>query len=401
MSHPNEGLLAKAHRFFLYLGVLYGVCIVFLAIPWVQRHVSYQHKFGIPLFPVFETPERYGLSPAKTFNVNFQTPDNNTLGAWFVLSDPYYQQHSVSSTYSQTNQSIYDALRTQKTVLYFHGTAGTRAAAPRVRTVAAITSRLQANVFVVDYRGFGDSTGYPSERGIEIDAMASWNWLLDHGAQPEDILIWGHSLGTGIASKLAQQLALQGTKPRGVALLAPFTSFSVVIEDYPIFGFPLLRPIQSFPIGRKLIKRLLLEKYDTLSIIQELNVPVLLAHSTNDFDIPHYHSKTLMDQLLDPHLPPSVALPDSPGSTISEEEYNAYIDGVKKRKEARSLLVRKTEIPEFGVVEEFQSPHGKVVYIETMWGGHNHVGSQEGVQNEIGKMFKLGLWSDPRTVNVD
>jgi len=392
MSRPKESFLARGHRFFFYLGILYAICIVLLSIPWVQRHVSYQYMFRLPYFANFDLPEKYGLAPGKTLNVQLQTPDNQTLGGWFVLSDPYYQQHPVSSSYSTPPNLIHDALTSQKTILFFHGTAGSRATASRRQLYTSFTSRLQTNVLVIDYRGFGDSTGVPDEKGLEIDALTAWNWLLEHGAKEEDILIVGHSLGTGVSSKLGRNLAQLGKKPRGVVLLAPFTSFAVLIEEYPLFGFPVLQPLQSFALGRKLIKRLILEKYDTLSIIQELNVPVFIAHCANDFEIPHHHSKTLLDHLLTPYLPPSISLPNAPGQSLTSSEFEAYKASLSKRQEARTLLVKKSEIPEFGVREEFESTNGKVVYLESMWGGHELVGQQEGVQNEIGKMFGLGMW---------
>lgn len=187
-------------------------------------------------------------------NVRYDTPDNITLGAWFVLSDSYYQTHQVSPAYPSNNLSpvaiIKDAIASKPTILYLHGTAGTRATASRIRHYSTFTTRLDANVLVVDYRGFGDSHGLPSETGLETDAYTSWKWLLQHGAKQEDILILGHSLGTGVASKLGRKLALEGSKPRGIALLAPFTSFAVLLEDYPLFGVPILQPLQSFGWGR-------------------------------------------------------------------------------------------------------------------------------------------------------
>lgn len=68
-----------------------------------------------------------------------------------------------------------------------------------------------ANVLVIDYRGFGDSEGTPTEEGVNLDARTSWQWLVDNGANPRDIVVMGHSLGTGIATKLVTQLQSEGT----------------------------------------------------------------------------------------------------------------------------------------------------------------------------------------------
>lgn len=105
---------------------------------------------------------------------------------------------------------------------------------------------------MVDYRGFAESTGTPSEAGLAIDAYTAWTWLVEQGAKPEEILIVGHSLGTGVSGMLATQLAKEGVKPRGVALLAPFSSLSTLLESYDLWGFPILQPLQSFAWGRSM-----------------------------------------------------------------------------------------------------------------------------------------------------
>lgn len=117
---------------------------------------------------------------------------------------------------------------------------------------------------------------------------------------------------------------------------------------------------------------------------------MLIAHSQDDMDIPYEHSRTLLDALLDPHLPVAFALPDTPSVIPSAEEYKSFIDAEKQRRLARSKLVRKVELPSFGVIEEFDGFAGRVVYIETFWGQHNLVGLQEGVQDIIASTFRLG-----------
>lgn len=74
-----------------------------------------------------------------------------------------------------------------------------------------LPSPLGANVLTIDYRGFGDSGGNPTEEGLGRDARAAWNWLLDEGAKPSDIILMGQSLGTGVAALLAANLELDST----------------------------------------------------------------------------------------------------------------------------------------------------------------------------------------------
>jgi abhydrolase domain-containing protein 12 len=134
-----------------------------------------------------------------------------------------------------------------------------------VQHYQAFASRLRANVFAPDYRGFGDSTGTPSEAGLIIDARAAWEWLRSRGAPPESVLVVGNSLGTAVAVQLVSALEAEqpsggdghGAKeeegagrerPRGVVLLAPFTDVATLLDTYSIAGLvPLLAPLKIFP----------------------------------------------------------------------------------------------------------------------------------------------------------
>lgn len=180
--------------------------------------------------------------------MKLETPDNVTLGAWFILSDSYHR----ASTAAPSLDTIRDAVRTHPTVLFLHGTGGTRATPSRMQFYTHATSRLQTNVFTIDYRGFGESTGIPTEEGLETDAYTAWKWILEQGAKEEDVLVIGHSLGTNIATRLGKRLAHEGSRPRGIALLAPFSELAVLLESYPIFHIPVLQPIMSFPVGRSM-----------------------------------------------------------------------------------------------------------------------------------------------------
>ena len=217
-----------------------------------------------------------------------------------MLADPYHQQRrrtSWDAPPQPDNDTIRDAMANRPTILYLHGAAASRAVGWRIHNYLGFTSRLQANVLVFDYRGFGDSTGVPDESGLGVDAYTAWNWLLEHGAKQEDILIIGHSLGTGVGAQLMQRLASQGVKPRGIALLAPFSSTKTLAETYALFGVPILQPLQHFSSGRskclgeliyfgtlwlmsdtELVRHMVRHDFDTLAAIQ---VRPLSSLSTN------------------------------------------------------------------------------------------------------------------------
>lgn len=204
----------------------------------------------------------------KTVNFNLTTSDNIRLGAWLVLSDEFYQAQTTSAppTAQFTEAQIDQALSSHPTVIFLHGNAATRAVSFRVSSYSSITSRLGANVLAIDYRGFADSEGIPSPEGLARDARAAWDWLNERGASAEDVVLMGHSLGTGVASMLAAELAVEGmhlapstqdliyllnllgVTPRGLVLVAPFTSISELLETYALAGLiPVLRPMRTFP----------------------------------------------------------------------------------------------------------------------------------------------------------
>lgn len=140
------------------------------------------------------------------------------------------------------------ALVSQPTILFLHGNTATRAFYVRVRQYTGFTSRIRANVLAIDYRGFGDSAGTPTEDGLMVDSRAAWDWLVDNGARPEDILIVGHSLGTAVASMLSVSLAEEGSRFKGLALLSPFSSLHDVLDTYCVFGFlPVMLPLHIVP----------------------------------------------------------------------------------------------------------------------------------------------------------
>ena len=147
-----------------------------------------------------------------------QSPDNTSIGAWFILSDPFYRKLPYPPT--QQPHQISEAVHHNPTILFLHGNTGTRALPLRTVLYTAYTARLSANVLAIDYRGFGDSEGHPTVQGVSMDARAGWDYLIEQGARPEDILIIGHSLGTAIAGLLAAELGKDGIQPRGLVLMS-------------------------------------------------------------------------------------------------------------------------------------------------------------------------------------
>jgi hypothetical protein len=142
--------------------------------------------------------------------------------------------------------------------LYLHGNAGNLT--HRVDHMEMIP-RAGSDLFLVDYRGYGKSKGKPTEDGIYRDADAAYEYLIAAGYQPEQLVIYGESLGTAAAVDLASRRACAG-----VVLEAPFPSASSVAGHV----LPLLGPLAAR--GR----------LETARKLPQVKAPLLVIHGTLD-----------------------------------------------------------------------------------------------------------------------
>ncbi len=151
----------------------------------------------------------------------------------------------------------------QPTLLYFHGNGGSLAARqPRFERFMAEGW----GIFMMTYRGYGGSTGSPTEVDNVADAMRAYDTLVARGAAPAAIILYGESLGSGVAVQVALE------KPAaGLILDAPYTS----AVDVASMRFPYL-PVRPF----------LHDQYDSASRIARVRMPVLVLHGTRDGVIP-------------------------------------------------------------------------------------------------------------------
>jgi abhydrolase domain-containing protein 12 len=133
-------------------------------------------------------------------------------------------------------------------LIYFHGNSATIAQQRRTEEYRSYASGASSKIFVLafDYRGFGNSSGSPSEPGLLSDAEAVVEWALNRAQIPPDrIVLLGHSLGTAVVSGIAHQYAKVGTEFAGLILCAAFTNAGGAFASYSIGGIvPVLAPIK-------------------------------------------------------------------------------------------------------------------------------------------------------------
>jgi fermentation-respiration switch protein FrsA (DUF1100 family) len=165
------------------------------------------------------------------------------------------------------------------TFLAFHGNASNIANRASVYEFLRDTP---ANVFALEYRGYGKSEGKPSESGIYLDAEAAHQYLVDvQKIDPKVIISFGQSLGTAVAANVASRLPVGA-----VVLEAPFPSASVVARK--VFWF--LPGIQFFVHGQ----------LNTAARLQHAGAPLLVVHCTQDPVIPFEFGQAVYERAPEP-----------------------------------------------------------------------------------------------------
>jgi hypothetical protein len=184
------------------------------------------------------TPGDIGL---EYEDVSLATSDNERLHGWYV---PATDRRGV--------------------VLFFHGNAGN--ISHRLDSIE-IFHQLGLDTLIIDYRGYGRSTGKTSEQGTYLDAEAAWSYLVDERGIPADrIIVFGRSLGGAIGAWLGTQ----------------HTSAAMIIESCFTSGVDIARQLYPF-LPVRLITRL---RYPVAEYASRLECPVLVVHSRNDEIIP-------------------------------------------------------------------------------------------------------------------
>lgn len=163
------------------------------------------------------------------------------------------------------------AINSRGVVLFFHGNAGN--ISHRLDSIE-IFHQLGLDTLIIDYRGYGQSTGKTSEQGTYLDAQAAWSYLVNERGIPVDrVIVFGRSLGGAIGAWLGSQ----------------HTPAAVIIESSFSSGVDMARRLYPF-LPVRLITRL---RYPVVEFASRLNCPVLVVHSRNDEIIPFEMGQTI------------------------------------------------------------------------------------------------------------
>ncbi|MGH1343405.1 MAG: alpha/beta hydrolase [Nannocystales bacterium] len=228
------------------LRVLVLVILVWLVLT-ASLYFRQNDLLFMPRAEIARTPEDIGL---RFEDKRVRTEDGESLAAWWI---PHPQPRC--------------------SVIHFHGNAGNRSG--RLADARRF-HRLGCNVLMTDYRGYGGSSGSPSEAGTYLDAEAMWDAALESGADPASTVVFGRSLGGPHAAYLASR------RPAGGLILeSTFESLPTLADD--LFGW-------------LSVHALVRNEYPTAKYLAAFEGPVLILHSPEDDLIPFAHGRRLADE---------------------------------------------------------------------------------------------------------
>jgi fermentation-respiration switch protein FrsA (DUF1100 family) len=202
---------------------------------------------------VESTPELISL-PFE--DVYFETSDGVKLNGWFIPAEG----------------------PPRATVIFCHGNAGN--ISHRLELIKMLNG-LNLSVFIFDYRGYGRSGGFPSEKGTYLDVLAAYEYVGGRKhVDKEKIIVHGKSLAGAVAIDLAAKV-----NPRALISESAFTSVGNIGQEiYPFLPMKLITTI----------------KYDNLAKIDKVTIPKLVIHSRDDEIIPFHHGEELFEKAKEP-----------------------------------------------------------------------------------------------------
>lgn len=232
-------------------------------------------------------------------DVNLETSDGVKIHGWFMPAKDH-KDPSKSAT-----------------ILFCHANAGNIGL--RIPNYSQMMEKLQVNIFALDYRGYGNSQGSPSEQGLIEDALSAWQWLQATAAEgrldKNRIFVFGRSLGGAVSVALAHTLRKREEKvlPRGLILENTFKSISALVDVlFPVIAFEFLK------------KRFLRLRWETIERIKDVEVPLLLLTGMQDELVPPSHSADLLAQAKNSPLSRQARFPDGTHNDTWEKGGDKY-----------------------------------------------------------------------------
>ncbi|KAK5136115.1 hypothetical protein LTR08_004166 [Meristemomyces frigidus] len=352
-------------------------------ISFIQRHLFYAHKAPIWWSQKLETPESFGFLHNQVLPLRIPTSDGERLFAWLVTPLDLYTQHEADF-FAQTTRyaDVKDvALRLlndpeSRLVIYFHGNAGAVGNTRRTDAYRLITSGAagkRVHVLTFDYRGFGHSSGRPTEAGLREDALSVIRWANTVGMVPtERIVLVAQSLGTAVASAALSAIAEENSSARfsGIIMCAAFKDAVSVLTSYRIGGYvPILAPLKVMPIVQRWFAARLRDKWETGEALESFvqkseHLRLTFVAATCDEVIRWSNTEDMFYAAL-----------------------NLLVDTNGNREDADELC-RMQALGDGGTVHEWQQGSKTLKKVIVRYGGHNGIMKWNPVVLEVRKSFE-------------
>jgi fermentation-respiration switch protein FrsA (DUF1100 family) len=252
--------------FFLFLFII-------LAVPLTLAVLHGIRFYRIQPFLVYHPKEPFAVQSWEGDitheDITYRTKDGLTIHAWYVPGDMNDMNDMNDNTVEGEKRRV---------VLFCHGNVGN--VSQRIDSFL-IFKELDLDTFIFDYRGYGLSQGNPTEKGTYLDCDGAWRYLTEEKKiKPEDIILFGRSLGGGIASYLAEKY-----NPGALIIESSFSS----IPDMAKWRFPKLP-----------VRWLLRYRYDSRKRLKHIHCPVMIIHSPEDEIIPFRQGQWLYEAANEP-----------------------------------------------------------------------------------------------------
>lgn len=261
---------------------LLALFVIFISVPFLLKlpeliqHFVYAHRIRVPFFVDLSQPSDF--SQNHTINTYLTSEEGISFGVWHTVPESLWKE-AQGKDLAWYQKRLSDG---SPVFIYLHGNTGTRAAPHRVG-VAKLLSALDYHVLVPEYRGFGDSTGEPTEAGLTSDALYVYDWVKARSGKSL-VVIWGHSLGTGVTANIAAKLIEKGVALDGIILEGTFSSTRQQIPHHPFSWY-----YWKFPgMGLFFPEPWADNKFvcPTEENLKKLKSPILFLHSEDDHIVP-------------------------------------------------------------------------------------------------------------------
>ncbi|MBK1704975.1 hypothetical protein CKO40_10595 [Halochromatium glycolicum] len=260
-----------------------------------------------PLAPLHATPADWGLDYE---DVRFVTEEGVGLHGWLIRAPTRAPAKRSSRPNTVQPNTVQPSTVRPSTVLLLHGNAGNIS---HRRDSVTILTDLGLDVFIIDYRGYGQSEGSPSEQGLYADAAAAWRWLTEtRNIEPQQIVVFGRSLGGAVAVQLAAQ-----TGPAALIVESSFDRLQSLADVH----YPLLARV--IPLRYR---------FPAVEQIAAVRCPVLVLHSPDDRIVPYALGQRLYEAAPEPKLFVELRGGHNEGFLQSQPAYqqslDAFLDGL-------------------------------------------------------------------------